>query len=61
MLSTKIWDLSEQNPESPVSEVLSAKELEKLCHERRRDNVRKRSNTANHYDSWDLSGGLLGI
>ncbi len=40
---------------------LSAKELRKVSHERRKENVRRHSKTKNSCGSWDLSGGLLGI
>ncbi len=52
---------SESTSEPLVSERLSSKELQKVSHERRRDNIRRHSKTKNNYGSWDLSGGLLGI
>jgi hypothetical protein len=52
---------SESNAELPFSEVLSARELQKLSHERRREKFRKNGKTVREPDSWFISKGLLGI
>ncbi len=49
------------NSELPFSVVLSARELQKVHHERKRDHIRKNSKPLRNHRSWDLSGGLLGI
>jgi len=53
-------EFQESNSELPMSEVLSAKDIRILGHERRRSN-RKKVKVLNKFYPWDLSGGLFGI
>jgi len=51
----------EFSSELPLSEVLSAKDIQKLRHERRRETFRKSEKKVHSFKSWLMSGGLLGI
>jgi hypothetical protein len=55
--SFNLEDFSELKAE----ELLSAKELQKLKHERRRNTIRKNSKTKGDYGSWDLWAGSWGF
>ncbi len=61
MKKKEIHEFEESSSELTFSEVLSARELQKLSHERRREKFRKNGKTNREPDSWHISRGLLGI
>ena len=57
----KTNELTEGTSELTANELLSAKELQKIRHERKKCNFRKNKKATNNLGNLDLSGGLYGI
>ena len=54
-------EFQESNSELPLSEVLSAKELQKIRHERRKDTIRKNSKTKSGFNSAEIWANSWGF
>jgi len=59
-MKEKLCEFQESTSELPISEVLSSKELQKLCHQKRQKNMSENRAIQNN-GALDLSGGMLGI